>query len=259
MMAEMLPQKAPVDPATPQSCILLADDNEINREIACALLKAAGHEVDAVANGAEAVSAVQTRDYDIVLMDIQMPIMDGVVATRQIRALQHPARIVPIIAMTASVLPQQISSYFDAGMNGHVGKPFKRDELYSAVARWSRRVRAEAQVTAHLDASVFESVVSLLGREKTGVLLGRLSQQLEQFAEGVADGESHTRIARDAHAMISAAGLLGFSHLSDLCRQIEAECVSGADLSPSLACMAELRRAVLAEMAVLKTALQGPA
>jgi PAS domain S-box-containing protein len=117
--------------------ILLAEDNEINREIALAVLVAAGHHVDVVTDGTEAVMAVQAERYDLVLMDIQMPGMDGITATEHIRALPHPASDLPILAMTANVLPQQVAQFRSAGMNDHIGKPFKRDELYAAVKRWA--------------------------------------------------------------------------------------------------------------------------
>jgi CheY-like chemotaxis protein len=118
--------------------ILVVEDNEINQEIARAVLQAAGHEVDLAADGAEAVMAVQAKRYDLVLMDIQMPVMDGITATQRIRSLRHPAKDLPIVAMTANVLPQQVVQYRAAGMDDHVGKPFKRDDLFSAIERWSR-------------------------------------------------------------------------------------------------------------------------
>jgi len=244
---------APV-PAAPSSQsvrILLVEDNDINREIARAVLEAGGYRVDVVADGAEAVTAVQIRDYNIVLMDIQMPGMDGVTATRHIRALNHRAANVPIIAMTASVLPQQVSSFFNAGMNGHVGKPFKRDELYSAVERWALRSTPEAdtpQDGAILDRETFDGMLALLGREKTTVLLERLAQQLQQFGENDTDAASHKSIKRNAHEMISAAGLLGFNSLSKLCLEIEHTCEMAGELGPLLKRMIDLRRAVLREI-----------
>ncbi len=77
-------------------------------------------------------------------MDIQMPVMDGMTATQRIRGLNHSARNVPIIAMTANVLPQQIQAFRAAGMDDHVGKPFKRDDLLAAVARWVERSASSA-------------------------------------------------------------------------------------------------------------------
>jgi CheY-like chemotaxis protein len=116
--------------------ILLAEDNEINQEIARAMLETAGHEVDVVPDGAAAVMAVQVRTYDLALIDIQMPVMDGMTATRHIRALQSPAGDLPIIAMTANVLPHEVAQFRAAGMDDHLGKPFKREVLYAVIERW---------------------------------------------------------------------------------------------------------------------------
>jgi CheY-like chemotaxis protein len=116
--------------------ILLAEDNEINQDIARAVLEACGHEVDVVSDGAEAVAAVQDRRYDLVLMDVQMPGVDGIEATRRIRRLEGAPRAIPVIAMTANVLPHQVQSCLAAGMNDHIGKPFRRDELLALIARW---------------------------------------------------------------------------------------------------------------------------
>jgi DNA-binding response OmpR family regulator len=190
-------------------------------------------------------------------MDIQMPVMDGVTATRHIRALNHPASAVPIIAMTASVLPQQVSSFFTAGMNGHVGKPFKREELTSAIDRWAAQASPEARplretTPASLDRATFESILSLLGPEKTGALLDRLAQQLRGFDASLATRGSREAIMKDAHAMISAAGLLGFASLSALCREIEDQCVAGQDAGPTLRRMAELRPSILDEIGIVQ-------
>lgn len=116
--------------------ILLAEDNEINQEIARAMLEAAGHRVDVVTDGAAAVMAAQTGAYDLVLMDVQMPVMDGLTAARHIRSLSSPAQAIPIIAMTANVLPQQVEAVLAAGLDDHIGKPFKREDLYETIGRW---------------------------------------------------------------------------------------------------------------------------
>ncbi|HWH21954.1 MAG TPA: PAS domain-containing protein, partial [Allosphingosinicella sp.] len=138
---ELAPANAPADPGpvlpaggeARTGTILLVDDLPINQELACAILKRSGHEVDVASNGAEAVHAVQGRKYDLVLMDIQMPVVDGVTATRMIRGLPGPASRVPIVAMTANVLPEQVREFRAAGMDGHVAKPIKQAELHRAV------------------------------------------------------------------------------------------------------------------------------
>jgi signal transduction histidine kinase len=119
--------------------ILLVEDNDINQEIARAVLQSAGHTVDVVADGSAAIEAVLSRPYDLVLMDVQMPVMDGIAATQRIRGLDHPASRLPIVAMTANVLPQQVEQFREGGFDDHVGKPFKKEQLYSAVSKWQGR------------------------------------------------------------------------------------------------------------------------
>lgn len=123
-------------PVLPGKRILLVEDLEINSEIAQAMIEAAGYAVDVVADGLSAIAAVQHTRYDLVLMDIQMPDMDGVMATQRIRCLNHPAATLPIVAMTAHVIPREVERFLAAGMNDHIGKPFKRGALHAKVAQW---------------------------------------------------------------------------------------------------------------------------
>ena len=117
--------------------ILLVEDNELNREIAVAILHEYGFLVDTAENGAVAVEKIRTSDpgrYDLVLMDVQMPVMDGCTATRRIRALKDPARAaVPIVAMTANVFEEERKRAFDCGMNGFLSKPIVIEELIDAL------------------------------------------------------------------------------------------------------------------------------
>jgi CheY-like chemotaxis protein len=119
--------------------ILVVDDIETNREIVEAYLRDNNYDVATVGSAIDAIRLIQCERYDVVLMDIQMPVMDGVTATRCIRALPDSLRNIPIIAMTGNVLPQQVRSFLDAGMNDHVGKPIERAKLYSSVRRWLPR------------------------------------------------------------------------------------------------------------------------
>ncbi len=118
--------------------LLVAEDNAVNRELICALLEPFGLDIETVADGVEAVAAVARSAFDIVLMDVQMPNMDGLTATRRIRANETSsgARI-PIIAMTANVLPEQVARCLEAGMDDHLGKPINLPRLLQALDRWS--------------------------------------------------------------------------------------------------------------------------
>ena len=131
--------------------VLLVEDNEFNRMVAEDTLKETipGIDLHMAVNGQEAVDRLKTEQYDVVLMDIQMPVMDGVTATKMIRTtLPEPAKSVKIIAMTANVLQEDVQQYFEAGMNAYISKPFQPDELLlkiDAVTNNSGRAQPEQQ------------------------------------------------------------------------------------------------------------------
>ena len=110
---------------------------ELNQEIAVAMLEGAGHRVDVAADGAEAVRMAGEKHYDLILMDIQMPVMDGITATQKIRAMTGDNGAIPIVAMTANVLPEEVARFRAAGMNGHIGKPINLGDLVAEVDRWT--------------------------------------------------------------------------------------------------------------------------
>ncbi|MDL2209182.1 response regulator [Desulfovibrio sp. OttesenSCG-928-O18] len=111
---------------------LLAEDNEINQEIAQSILSDLGAVVDVANNGEEGVNAFMAKDYAVILMDVRMPVMDGLEATRRIRASgKHDAATVPVIAMTANAMREDRETSKEAGMNGHIAKPIDMDELQS--------------------------------------------------------------------------------------------------------------------------------
>jgi PAS domain S-box-containing protein len=122
--------------------ILMADDAAPNRELVTAILGGLGLALETVCNGAEAVEAARNGAYDLILMDVHMPVMDGLDATRAIRAMGGAAGQTPIIALTANVQPEQVLRCREAGMDGHVGKPIQVGELLTALA--SASVRAAA-------------------------------------------------------------------------------------------------------------------
>ena len=116
--------------------ILLADDNPTNQRIVELMLETYGYIIDVAGNGREALNLIRSGlPYDLILMDVQMPVMDGMSATRAIRAMSTPIGDVPIIALTANVLPEQHQSYLDAGMDDFVAKPIEVEALLIAVAR----------------------------------------------------------------------------------------------------------------------------
>lgn len=115
--------------------VLVVDDNATNRLVASRIVEQLGAKADTASDGAQAVKAVVGADFDLVLMDIQMPVMDGVEATRTIRALSAPVSQVPIVAVTANVAPDQVAGYAAAGMNGVIAKPVSPTALLTEIVR----------------------------------------------------------------------------------------------------------------------------
>lgn len=115
--------------------VLLAEDNLLNQQLMLDVLGGSGYQVEVATNGREAVTAVEQRKFDLVLMDIQMPEMDGLEATRRIRALPAHAKL-PIIAMTANVMPEDRARCAEAGMNDFIPKPIDIDAALKTLTRW---------------------------------------------------------------------------------------------------------------------------
>ena len=253
-------QARPMAPAAAYAShsLLLVEDVAFNQELACAILRQAGHEVEVASSGAEAIMVVQAKRFDLVLMDVQMPGMDGLTATRHIRALQHPHATVPIIALTANVLPQQVAAFRTAGMNDHVGKPFKRDDLLTAIDRWAIKAldepstspsaaldramlaaierwtikkldQAPSSPLTALDRAMFDEVSATVGPEIMKDLLGTLADEIETRFGKTGAPTTREELAGSAHAMISMSGMLGFTELSRLCSELEAACEAGGE------------------------------
>ena len=116
--------------------LLAAEDNPTNQQVLGAVLASLGIEVQIVPNGHEAVEAWRTGSYDLILMDIQMPVMDGITAAASIRAAETKAgrRRTPIVALTANALTHQVAEYMAVGMDAHVAKPIEIAKLYDAIS-----------------------------------------------------------------------------------------------------------------------------
>ncbi len=121
----------------------MVEDEPINREVITSLLQDAGLAVDVVTNGREAVVSAVSGGYELILMDVQMPEMNGLEATRTLRGLPGMA-VIPILALTANAFAEDREECLAAGMNDHIGKPVEPETLYRTVAHWLQKARGAA-------------------------------------------------------------------------------------------------------------------
>jgi CheY-like chemotaxis protein len=131
---------------TPSTRVLVVDDVPMNCDIAASFLRAAGHVVTCAEDGVQAVAAVAKTDFDVVLMDVRMPNMDGLEATRRIRALEGARGQIPIVALTAQAFTDQIAACREAGMDSHLGKPFDADSLLAVVSDAVRAMQDDSDL-----------------------------------------------------------------------------------------------------------------
>src|SRR5256714_12236587 len=240
--------------------ILLAEDNLVNQQVATAMLVKRGHQVDVVGNGREAVVAVGAREYDVVLMDIQMPEMDGFAATEAIRALPR-GRTLPIIALTAHALSGERERCLERGMTGYLAKPFKAHELFAVVeGRGPDGAEPAAPADLPVDVDAFRRSMEEAGAGEAvdGILatfVETLPARLDALA-AAARGTAVEPIHRAAHALKSAAATIGARRPAALLDQIEAAARDG-DVTGARDKLEPVRSAAQAALQYLQTTVKG--
>ncbi|HJX84739.1 MAG TPA: response regulator, partial [Candidatus Angelobacter sp.] len=189
--------------------VLLVEDNELNREVAIGLLEDAHLSIDQAENGAIAVQKLSKCDYDLILMDMQMPVMDGITATKAIRSNPRFASL-PILAMTANAMDRDREMCLAAGMNDHLAKPIDPDKLFRALIQWirPRAASAAASATSSSAATSFPSIASgdllipgidaATALKRTGGNRKRYESLLQRFA----DSQAH--VLDDIRAALAA-------------------------------------------------------
>ncbi|TMV93330.1 response regulator [Thioclava sp. BHET1] len=213
--------------ATPALNVLLVEDDDINLEIARELLERMAHQVSCARDGQQAVDMAERTRYDLILMDIRMPVMDGLEATRRIRASEGASRDVPIIAFSANVLPEAKERFAAAGMSGFLGKPLKGAELSDLLAEFFAHP-SEA-------ASTPTEVPPAAPRNPLEALAIRHSDELQQFFDWL-DGASvaAAEIAARAHKLAGSSAAFGQADLHAALIALE-NAAEGASDTPSLA------------------------
>ena len=240
--------------------VLVVDDNAINRDITMELLRHAGLEPEEAADGEAAIARIEAVPYDLVLLDVQMPGLDGLAVTARVRAFKS-AEALPIVAMTASTLAEDRARCLAAGMNDHLSKPFEPSDLWEILRRWIPARDESGSADSFTGAGVSDAEVAALPRVRglmveQGVqrVLGNVGlyrSLLVEFARGQSDVVARIREAmlagdlasaeRHAHALTGVAGGIGATEVQAVAASLEGEIRRGCAWSEVAAMVDELR------------------
>jgi signal transduction histidine kinase/DNA-binding response OmpR family regulator/HPt (histidine-containing phosphotransfer) domain-containing protein len=252
--------------------VLLVEDNELNREVATGLLEDAPVTVSGADNGEVAIRMLNESKYDMVLMDMQMPVMDGLAATRAIRQ-NSQFKDLPIIAMTANAMAGDREKCLEAGMNDHLAKPIDPDKLFDALLRWipartaAPKVAAAPVVTAQrppADSAPLEipGIDTQMALRRTGGNRQRYASLLRRFADSQVGAVGEIRAAlkaqdsataqRIAHSLKGAAGNLGANGLATAAGSAEVAIRTQSEVEPALV---DMERTLFATVAAIQKTL----
>ena len=255
-----MPAPAPAPAAPKDLRVLVAEDNRVNRLVATRILHRQSYAVEAVEDGAAAVESVRGGDFDLVLMDVMMPVMDGLAATRAIRALHGPAGQVRIIGLTASVSPHNEASCRAAGMDGFAPKPVKPERLLDEIARVFGEPAPDAAADPPggpglnaFDPSALAGFAAALGADTASEIIAAFQADARgrlAHLQALAQAGSAELLSREAHALAGSASTLGLRALAAAARDLESD-PSGAvaDLPARLEPVLALTHAAVAWLA----------
>jgi signal transduction histidine kinase/DNA-binding response OmpR family regulator len=208
--------------------ILLTEDNAVNQRLALRLLEKMGYRADVAGNGLEAIQAVERQPYDLILMDVQMPEMDGLEATREIVTRWGRDERPRIVAMTADAMQEDRDRCLAAGMDDYLTKPVRTAELIAAIHQTQRRAAPPETggVQPPVDHEAIDRLVASMGEPEfvadlLGTFLDEAGAMLDDLDRAIVDGDGET-LRRTAHTLKSNTATFGAVPLSETCRELEA-------------------------------------
>jgi PAS domain S-box-containing protein len=235
-----LPTELPIDPQMGQKNplkILLAEDHSINQKMVLMLLNRLAYEADIVTNGTDAIAALQRQSYDVVLMDVNMPEMDGLTATQQIRRMALDTQP-HIIAMTASAMAGDRERCLQAGMNDYITKPFHIQDFMQALSRCHAASRPPESSLPIIDQRALQEIEKMVGFNSATSISAFLTETIDEYLvdapiflekmQGALKQEDSVAFHRAAHTLGTCSATLGATTLAGLCKDLELMASQGA-------------------------------
>ncbi len=211
--------------------VLLVEDNEVNQMVAQGMLENMGCKVSIAENGLLALDVLKKNSFDIVLMDINMPVLNGCDATVQFRALEEENEHMPIIALTANVIKEDVDGYYKAGMDAHLSKPFTADKLREILNEWVPQSKVEQETTqasissyvdtSNLDVTIIDDLKEMMGSTYIELVNTYINRSLELKEAIINNKDDVEKLILDVHSLKGSSGTMGAKKLFLICQDYE--------------------------------------
>lgn len=211
--------------------VLVVEDNDVNQMVVSGMLNNMGCDVTIAENGQLGIDALQKNNFDIVFMDINMPVLNGCEATKRIRLSENNEQHIPIVALTANVLPEDVKTYFEAGMDEYMSKPFTTDKLNEILFKWIKHTAVnEAETstgllcdsdTLNIDLNIVEDLKAMMGEAYFELVNTYVKRSIE-LKNAIMDNDNDIgKLVRDVHSLKGSSGTMGAKKLFSICEDFE--------------------------------------
>lgn len=211
--------------------VLLVEDNEVNQMVAQGMLENMGCKVSIAENGQLALDVLKKNMFDIVLMDINMPVLNGCDTTAQFRALEEEKEHMPIIALTANVMKEDVDGYYKAGMDDHLSKPFTANKLRDILNKWIPQSKVEQEIiqtnissdtdTSNLDVGMINNLKEMMGEGYNELVDTYISRSLDLKEAIINNKDDIEKLILDVHSLKGSSGTMGAKALFSICEEFE--------------------------------------
>lgn len=211
--------------------VLVVEDNEVNQMVATGMLKNIGCKTTVAENGQAGLEAIQKNNFDIVLMDINMPVLNGCDATKKCREIDTENKHLPIIALTANILAEDVQAYYDAGMDDYISKPFSADMLRTILNKWvpqtkvdiatDRRRSSSSSDRSNMDLAKIEELKKMMGDGYIDLVNTYIKRSMS-LKETIINNKNDTdKLIQEVHSLKGSSGTMGAKKLFSICQKFE--------------------------------------